>query len=30
YGGFMKSWDERGQKPLLTLFRNVIVKDGEH
>ncbi|XP_078413761.1 proopiomelanocortin a [Cetorhinus maximus] len=28
YGGFMKSWDERGQKPLLTLFRNVIVKDG--
>ncbi|XP_072371574.1 proopiomelanocortin a isoform X2 [Scyliorhinus torazame] len=29
YGGFMKAWDERGQKPLLTLFRNVIVKDGE-
>ncbi|XP_051868696.1 proopiomelanocortin a [Pristis pectinata] len=28
YGGFMKSWDERGQKPLLTLFRNVIIKDG--
>ncbi|XP_043551156.1 proopiomelanocortin a [Chiloscyllium plagiosum] len=27
YGGFMKSWDERDQKPLLTLFRNVIVKD---
>ncbi|XP_078086634.1 proopiomelanocortin a [Mustelus asterias] len=28
YGGFMKTWDERGQKPLLTLFRNVIIKDG--
>ncbi|XP_036398297.1 proopiomelanocortin a [Megalops cyprinoides] len=28
YGGFMKSWDERSQKPLLTLFKNVIVKDG--
>jgi len=27
YGGFMKSWDERGQKPLLTLFKNVINKD---
>ncbi|XP_029299723.1 proopiomelanocortin a [Cottoperca gobio] len=29
YGGFMKSWDERGQRPLLTLFRNVINKDGQ-
>lgn len=29
YGGFMKSWDERGQRPLLTLFKNVINKDGE-
>uniref|UniRef100_A0A8C9XXU2 Proopiomelanocortin a n=1 Tax=Sander lucioperca TaxID=283035 RepID=A0A8C9XXU2_SANLU len=28
YGGFMKSWDERGQRPLLTLFKNVINKDG--
>ncbi|XP_066570985.1 proopiomelanocortin a [Amia ocellicauda] len=28
YGGFMKSWDERSQKPLLTLFKNVIIKDG--
>ncbi|XP_030639846.1 proopiomelanocortin a [Chanos chanos] len=28
YGGFMKSWDERSQKPLLTLFKNVINKDG--
>ncbi|KAJ7988697.1 hypothetical protein DPEC_G00311920 [Dallia pectoralis] len=27
YGGFMKSWDEHSQKPLLTLFRNVIIKD---
>ncbi|XP_028830081.1 proopiomelanocortin a isoform X2 [Denticeps clupeoides] len=29
YGGFMKSWDERSKKPLLTLFRNVIIKDGQ-
>ncbi|XP_072123067.1 proopiomelanocortin a [Mobula birostris] len=29
YGGFMKSSDEKGQKPLLTLFRNVIIKDGQ-
>ncbi|NP_001118190.1 pro-opiomelanocortin A precursor [Oncorhynchus mykiss] len=29
YGGFMKSWDERSQKPLLTLFKNVIIKDGQ-
>ncbi|XP_018538529.1 pro-opiomelanocortin [Lates calcarifer] len=27
YGGFMKSWDERSQRPLLTLFKNVINKD---
>ncbi|XP_062862935.1 proopiomelanocortin a isoform X2 [Trichomycterus rosablanca] len=27
YGGFMKSWDERSQKPLLTLFKNIINKD---
>ena len=29
YGGFMKSWDERGQRPLLALFKNVINKDGQ-
>ncbi|KAG9347236.1 hypothetical protein JZ751_004803 [Albula glossodonta] len=29
YGGFMKSWGERSQKPLLTLFKNVIIKDGQ-
>nr|XP_046237839.1 pro-opiomelanocortin-like isoform X1 [Scatophagus argus]XP_046237840.1 pro-opiomelanocortin-like isoform X1 [Scatophagus argus]XP_046237845.1 pro-opiomelanocortin-like isoform X1 [Scatophagus argus] len=29
YGGFMKSWDERSQKPLLTLFKNIINKDGQ-
>ncbi|XP_034722053.1 pro-opiomelanocortin-like, partial [Etheostoma cragini] len=28
YGGFMKSWDGRSQRPLLTLFRNVINRDG--
>ncbi|XP_020507345.1 pro-opiomelanocortin [Labrus bergylta] len=27
YGGFMKSWDERSQRPLLTLFKNVINKE---
>ncbi|XP_043918332.1 pro-opiomelanocortin [Protopterus annectens] len=27
YGGFMKSWDERSQKPLMTLFKNVMIKD---
>lgn len=27
YGGFMKSWDEHGQRPLLTLFKNVINKE---
>ncbi|XP_078100117.1 pro-opiomelanocortin-like [Sander vitreus] len=29
YGGFMKSWDQRSQRPLLTLLRNVINKDGQ-
>ncbi|XP_058475090.1 pro-opiomelanocortin-like [Solea solea] len=29
YGGFMKSWDGRSQRPLLTLFKNVINKDGQ-
>uniref|UniRef100_A0A3B4GZ06 Pro-opiomelanocortin-like n=1 Tax=Pundamilia nyererei TaxID=303518 RepID=A0A3B4GZ06_9CICH len=29
YGGFMKSWDERSQRPLLTLFKNVINKEGQ-
>nr|UFA46013.1 pro-opiomelanocortin A [Plecoglossus altivelis] len=29
YGGFMKSWDERSQKPLVTLFKNVINKNGQ-
>ncbi|XP_034016454.1 pro-opiomelanocortin-like [Thalassophryne amazonica] len=29
YGGFMKSWDERVQTPLLTLFKNIINKDGQ-
>ncbi|XP_028255638.1 proopiomelanocortin a [Parambassis ranga] len=29
YGGFMKSWDERSQRPLMTLFKNVINKDGQ-
>ncbi|XP_076610585.1 pro-opiomelanocortin-like isoform X2 [Chaetodon auriga] len=29
YGGFMKSWAERNQRPLLTLFKNVINKDGQ-
>lgn len=29
YGGFMKSWDERSQRPLLTLFKNVINKDAQ-
>ncbi|XP_027147539.1 pro-opiomelanocortin isoform X2 [Larimichthys crocea] len=29
YGGFMKSWDDRSQRPLLTLFKNVINKDGQ-
>ncbi|KAM7375559.1 hypothetical protein PAMA_014595 [Pampus argenteus] len=29
YGGFMKSWDERSQRPLITLFKNVINKDGQ-
>ncbi|XP_030597253.1 pro-opiomelanocortin-like [Archocentrus centrarchus] len=29
YGGFMKSWDERSQRPLITLFKNVINKDAQ-
>ncbi|KAM4724953.1 pro-opiomelanocortin-like [Anableps anableps] len=29
YGGFMKSWEEHSKRPLLTLFRNVINKEGE-
>lgn len=29
YGGFMKSWDEGSQRPLLTLFKTVINKDGQ-
>nr|XP_046274508.1 pro-opiomelanocortin-like [Scatophagus argus]XP_046274509.1 pro-opiomelanocortin-like [Scatophagus argus] len=29
YGGFMKSWDESSQRPLLTLFKNIINKDGQ-
>ncbi|KAM9328502.1 pro-opiomelanocortin-like [Pholidichthys leucotaenia] len=29
YGGFMKAWDERSQRPLLTLFKNIINKDGQ-
>ncbi|XP_076873894.1 proopiomelanocortin b [Brachyhypopomus gauderio] len=28
YGGFMNGWSEQSHKPLLTLFRNVIIKDG--
>ncbi|XP_041664881.1 pro-opiomelanocortin-like [Cheilinus undulatus] len=27
YGGFMRSWDERSQRPLITLFKNVINKE---
>lgn len=27
YGGFMKPWSERSHKPLLTLLRNIIVKN---
>ncbi|KAJ8402832.1 hypothetical protein AAFF_G00361460 [Aldrovandia affinis] len=29
YGGFMKSWDEHSQKPLMTLFKNAIIKDDQ-
>lgn len=29
YGGFMKGGDERSQRPLITLFKNVINKDGQ-
>ncbi|XP_027011151.1 proopiomelanocortin b isoform X2 [Tachysurus fulvidraco] len=28
YGGFMKPWAERSHKPLLTLIRNIMVKNG--
>lgn len=27
YGGFMKSWEEGRQKPLVTLLKNIINKD---
>ncbi|KAM3585465.1 uncharacterized protein V6R79_018122 [Siganus canaliculatus] len=27
YGGFMRSWDERSRRPLLTLFKNLILID---
>ncbi|KAK3516687.1 hypothetical protein QTP70_022195 [Hemibagrus guttatus] len=29
YGGFMKPWSERSHKPLLTLLRNIMVKNGQ-
>ncbi|XP_027891941.1 pro-opiomelanocortin-like [Xiphophorus couchianus] len=29
YWGFMKSWQEHSKRPLITLFKNVINKDGE-
>ncbi|XP_062857545.1 proopiomelanocortin b [Trichomycterus rosablanca] len=29
YGGFMKPWPEESHKSLLTLLRNIIVKDGQ-
>ncbi|KAM9838467.1 pro-opiomelanocortin-like [Aulostomus maculatus] len=29
YGGFMRGWVEHSQRPLLTLFKNVINKDGQ-
>lgn len=29
YGGFMKGGDDRSQRPLITLFKNVISKVGE-
>lgn len=29
YGSFMKNWDERSQRPLITLFKNIINKDGQ-
>ncbi|XP_028808964.1 pro-opiomelanocortin-2-like [Denticeps clupeoides] len=29
YGGFMRPWSDQSQKPLLTLLRNVIIKDGQ-
>lgn len=29
YGGFMKPWAERSHKPLLTLLRNIMGKNGQ-
>nr|ALY06176.1 proopiomelanocortin b [Rhamdia quelen] len=29
YGGFMKSWSESSNKPLLTLLRNIMAKNGQ-
>lgn len=29
YGGFMRGGDERSQRPLITLFRTVINKEGQ-
>ncbi|XP_023815525.1 pro-opiomelanocortin-like [Oryzias latipes] len=29
YGGFMRSWDEHSQRPLITLLKTVINKEGE-
>ncbi|XP_072512565.1 proopiomelanocortin b [Salminus brasiliensis] len=29
YGGFMKPWSEKSNKPFLTLLRNIIIKDGQ-
>lgn len=29
YGGFMRPWSERSHKPLLTLLRNIMVKNAQ-
>lgn len=29
YGGFMRSWDEHSQRPLITLLKTVINKEGQ-
>ncbi|XP_066533084.1 proopiomelanocortin b [Hoplias malabaricus] len=29
YGGFMKPWSEKSNKTLVTLLRNIIIKDGQ-
>lgn len=29
YGGFMRPFSDQSNKPLLTLIRNIIVKDGQ-